>query len=249
MRTALAEQARHAIFVRYSAASGRCVSAASWAPLKVATNARSGFWPWASPVIRSRRTSYHYPLQHLRPRHIPMKVLALCGSLRTQSRSLALLEATSLLAADRMEFRIFKGLGSLPLFNPDIEPLAPPSVQALWDAVDWSDALVIASPEYAHGVTGTLKNALDWLVGRIAFVGRPVAVFNPSHRAEHADASLKEILRTMNAQLIAEACLRIPATGCEWGSTEMAASPEFAQPLHAALSAIRRFPVGATPPG
>ena len=148
-----------------------------------------------------------------------------------------------------MEFSIFGGLGDLPLFNPDIEHIAPSSVHALWEAVNWSDALIIASPEYAHGITGTIKNALDWLVGCIPFVGKPVAVFNPSHRAEHADASLKEVLRTMNANLIAEACLRIPATACELSAKEMASSKEFAEPISSALSSIVRCSFGTEQPG
>lgn len=174
-----------------------------------------------------------------------MRVLALCGSLRKQSRSLALLEATSMLAPSQMEFRIFKGLGDLPLFNPDTEHITPSSVHALWDAVGWSDALIISSPEYAHGVTGTIKNALDWLVGCVSFVAKPVAVFNPSHRAEHADASLKEVLRTMNAYLIPGACLRIPATACELDATEMASLKEFAEPISSALLAIGMQQPGA----
>ncbi|WP_374642770.1 NADPH-dependent FMN reductase [Hydrogenophaga sp.] len=170
-----------------------------------------------------------------------MKVLGLCGSLRKHSRSLALLEATSILASGQIEFRIFNGLGNLPLFNPDIEHVAPSSVHALWEAVNWADTLIIASPEYAHGVTGTIKNALDWLVGYVPFVGKPVAVFNPSHRAEHADESLKETLRTMNACLISEACVRIPSTGSELSANGMASSSEFSNRINSTLVAITRF--------
>ncbi|RZI84245.1 MAG: NAD(P)H-dependent oxidoreductase [Rubrivivax sp.] len=170
-----------------------------------------------------------------------MNILALCGSLRAQSRSLALLEATGLLASGAMAFSIFDQLGALPLFNPDIEACAPAPVHALWHAVTQADAIIIASPEYAHGVTGTIKNTLDWLVGHPPFVDKPVAVFNPSHRAEHADESLRETLRTMSARLIPGACLRIPATGCELGAAEMACSSPFAETLLAALSAIENF--------
>jgi NAD(P)H-dependent FMN reductase len=87
-------------------------------------------------------------------------------------------------------------------------------------------------------VTGTIKNALDWLVGCVGFVDKPVAVFNPSHRAEHADAALRETLSTMNARLVAGACLRIPATGCELSAAEMASSEAFAPQIQAALSAV-----------
>ena len=76
-----------------------------------------------------------------------------------------------------------------------------------------ADAVVIASPEYAHGVTGVLKNALDWMVGNESFVDKPVAVFNASPRAVHADAALREILSTMSARVVGEACIAVPVLG------------------------------------
>lgn len=168
-----------------------------------------------------------------------MKVLALCGSLRRQSRSRALLETCRILAGDAISFTIFDGLGELPLFNPDLEVDAPASVRALWDAVALSDAVVIASPEYAHGVTGTIKNALDWLVGCVPFANMRVAVLNPSHRAQHADEALRETLRTMAARLIPGACLRVPVTACELGAAEMSSNPEFSDLIRGALDAIK----------
>lgn len=167
-----------------------------------------------------------------------MNILALCGSLRAQSRSLALLEATRLLAQGQAEVHVFKGLGGLPLFNPDLEACAPCDVHALWGAVSKADVVLIASPEYAHGVTGTIKNALDWLVGHMPFVHKPVAVFNPSHRAHHADEALRETLRTMNAQLIEGACLRIPATACELDAQSMAINEPYSGLIQRALSAM-----------
>ena len=98
-----------------------------------------------------------------------MRILALCGSLRERSVSAALLRATQALAAEHVEVAIFPALGQLPLFNPDIEVHAPAPVRRFWDAVSAADAILIASPEYAHGVTGTMKYALDWLVGHVPF--------------------------------------------------------------------------------
>lgn len=168
-----------------------------------------------------------------------MRVLALCGSLRKQSRSLALLQAVAILAESEITFSIFHSLGDLPLFNPDLEHDVPASVQVLWQAIDHADAILIASPEYAHGITGTIKNALDWLVGYTPFTGKPVAVFNPSQRAEHADAALKEILTTMNAQLISEACLRIPVTSCQLSPEEIANTDPYSSLISTALAAIK----------
>ena len=167
-----------------------------------------------------------------------MKILALCGSLRARSFSAGLLRAARALAPAGVDFRIFDGLGQLPLFNPDLEPDAPATVSSLWDAVTWADAIVIASPEYAHGLTGTMKNTLDWLVGHIPFAYKPVAVFNPSYQSYHADDALKETLRTMAADLIADACVRIPVIGSRVDPDAIAESAQFAPAIRSALQAV-----------
>lgn len=167
-----------------------------------------------------------------------MNILALSGSLRARSFSAGLLRAAGALAPIGVDFRIFAGHGRLPLFNPDLEPDAPEPVSSLWDAVTWADAIVIASPEYAHGVTGTMKNTLDWLVGHVPFAYKPVAVFNPSYQSHHADEALKETLRTMAADLVADACVRVPVIGSGVDPDGIAASAEFAATIRSALVAI-----------
>ena len=164
-------------------------------------------------------------------------LLALCGSLRTQSWSAALLRATRALAPPDVQINLFDRIGELPLFNPECEADAPAPVHELWNAVAAADAIIIASPEYAHGVTGTIKNALDWLVGCVAFAYKPVAVFNPSFQAQHADAALKETLRTMAATLIDAACVRIPVIGCGLELSAIAADPAFSIAIRSALAA------------
>ena len=139
-----------------------------------------------------------------------MKVLALCGSLRAASMNAALLRATARLAPAGIAVEIFPGMAALPLFNPDLEARLPAPVRHLHDALCDSDALLIASPEYAHGVTAVIKNALDWLVSFPPFVDKPVAIFNASPRSVHADAGLRETLTTMSARLVNDACLALP---------------------------------------
>jgi NAD(P)H-dependent FMN reductase len=170
-----------------------------------------------------------------------MQILGLCGSLRRESRSLVLLQAFAQLAPVDVQFVIHPGLGDLPLFNPDDETNPAPAVRELWRAVAAADAVAVASPEYAHGVTGTIKNALDWLVGCEDFVDMPVALLNPSHRAELADAALREILVTMNTRLIPGACLRIAATACALDAWELARDARYGSDVRAALAAIERF--------
>jgi len=142
-----------------------------------------------------------------------MKVLAFCGSLRRASMNAAMLRASARLAPDGMTIELFDGLGTLPLFNPDLEADMPAAVARMHRTLEASDALLIASPEYAHGVTGVLKNALDWLVSFEGFVHKPVAIFNASPRSVHADAALREILVTMSARLLDDCCLDLPLRG------------------------------------
>jgi chromate reductase len=149
----------------------------------------------------------------------PYRVLCLSGSLRRHSANTALLRAAICLAPASLSLTLYDGLAKLPLFNPDdeIEPLPAP-IQALRQAIADSDALLIACPEYAHGVPGAFKNLLDWLVSALEFPDKPVALLNASAReSEHAQAALREILLTMSARLVPSASVTVPlpGAGCE----------------------------------
>jgi chromate reductase, NAD(P)H dehydrogenase (quinone) len=141
-----------------------------------------------------------------------VRILAISGSLRAVSTNTALLEAARRLAPDDMEIVLYRGLGLLPAFNPDDDrdPLAAQAA-ALRAEIAVSDGLIFACPEYAHGLPGAFKNALDWLVGSTEFPGKPVMLINAAPRAFHAQASLREILGTMSAQLVAEAFVTVKA--------------------------------------
>ncbi len=168
-----------------------------------------------------------------------MRILALSGSLRVASINSALLRATAALAPSMIDVSVSGLVGRLPLFNPDLESTGPlpDAVQALHEEVTAADALLIASPEYAHGVTGAIKNTLDWLVGLPAFVDKPVAVINASPRAHHADAALRETLRTMSARILESASISIPLLGSGLrDEAGMAAAPAVAQALRDMLA-------------
>jgi len=172
-------------------------------------------------------------------RHRGMKILALSGSLRAASINSAVLRAAVRLAPPGTTVSLFKSLGQLPLFNPDLESDVPDVVATFQRTVAQSDALIIASPEYAHGVTGTIKNALDWLVGSEAFAGKPVAVLNTSPRAHHADAALRETLKTMAAVVIEAASVTIPLLGAQLDEASMIDSPSLASAISGSLTALR----------
>ena len=108
-------------------------------------------------------------------------------------------------------------LADVPPFNPDLDTdTAPAGVARFRAALEACDALLICSPEYAHGVSGVLKNALDWVVGSGELMDKPIALINASTRATHAHASLQETLTTMSGRVIEEASVTIPLEGAKW---------------------------------
>ena len=131
------------------------------------------------------------------------RIVALSGSLRAASINTALLREIGARAPDGVSVELFP-IGGLPLFNPDLETDLPDAAAHFRAVISASDALIVASPEYAHGISGVLKNALDWLVGSDGFAGKPVLILNTAPRACHAIAALREILDTMSAQIIDE---------------------------------------------
>jgi chromate reductase, NAD(P)H dehydrogenase (quinone) len=132
-----------------------------------------------------------------------IRIIALSGSLRAASTNTALLYEISEGAPDGFSVDIIP-LGGLPLFNPDLESALPGPVADFRTVVGNADAMIVAGPEYAHGVSGVLKNALDWLVGSEGFAGKPVLILNAAPRACHAIAALREILITMSALIVDE---------------------------------------------
>lgn len=111
-------------------------------------------------------------------------VCGIAGSLRRDSYNRALLRAARDLAPDGMQIRIFDDLAEIPPYNADVESAGdPPPVRALKTAIAEADALLVATPEYNHGVPGVLKNAIDWAsrpAGKSVLVGKPAAVFGAS---------------------------------------------------------------------
>jgi chromate reductase len=130
-----------------------------------------------------------------------VRLFAISGSLRANSSNTSLL----LRLKEFADVDLYDGLAALPHFNPDVEEVAPPpEALDLRDRVGRADAVVISSPEYAHGVPGCLKNALDWLVGGPEMVDKVVALINASPRSTHAQAQLKETISTMSARVVAD---------------------------------------------
>jgi NAD(P)H-dependent FMN reductase len=175
--------------------------------------------------------------------------LAICGSLRCGSSNANVLAAVRLLAAPAVDVAMEPPLDALPFFNPDIEAVTlPPTVAAFRARVAASDALLICSPEYAHGVTGVLKNALDWLVGGIEITDKPIAVLNGQPRATIADTSVRETLRVMGGRVVDAACVGVPLRGRKLDARDIADDAELAGILRSAIGELVQV-VTSPPPG
>src|SRR6478752_7363088 len=97
-----------------------------------------------------------------------IKILAIPGSLRANSSSNLVLKAIKDMMPSGAYVEIFDGVGNLPHF--DDAPDVPELVQAFRKKIKEADAVLICTPEYAFGVPGSLKNALDWTVSSGEFI-------------------------------------------------------------------------------
>ena len=140
-----------------------------------------------------------------RRRAARVTILGVSGSLRAASKNTTVL-------AGLVGVTLFEGLRGLPAFDPDREEADAPLVAHWREAIEGADAVLFCSPEYAHGLPGALKNALDHLVGSGEFSGKPVGVLNISPHSRFAHVQLEEVLRTMDARVIPEACATILPT-------------------------------------
>ena len=144
-----------------------------------------------------------------------MKIFALSGSLRADSSSTKILLCLPGLAASDVAFDFYNNLGDLPHFTPDLDTddAVPLVVSNFRDRIAAADAVVICTPEYIHGVPGSLKNALDWCASSAVLDGKPVAVISvsPSERGgDRAHASLVQTLRVLGARVAPEGMLILP---------------------------------------
>ena len=135
--------------------------------------------------------------------HESMKLLAISGSLREGSLNTRLLRALDGLVGD-VSVTIYDGVGNLPHLNVDFDTEdAPIAIQEFRKQLVEADAVVISSPEYAHGIPGSFKNALDWVVSSGEFVDKPVLLVNvASTGGERAQAQIVQVLKVMTANVV-----------------------------------------------
>lgn len=166
------------------------------------------------------------------------QILAISGSLRAASLNSAVLRVAASLSPQEAHIRIYQGLAHLPHFNPDLEGREAASVLDLRRQLQYADGVLIACPEYAHGLPGTFKNALDWVVASGEFVNKPVALINLFERSTWAPALLKETLSMMTAKVVEPASMTLQLESNKVGEDYIKSDAKIAEALRSSLAAL-----------
>ena len=171
-----------------------------------------------------------------------IKILAISGSLRASSSNTNILRALVKLAPEHTTIEIYEGISNLPHFNPEIDAERELiSVQNWRTHLQAADAVIFCTPEYAHGIPGVLKNALDWIVSSGEFMHKPTAVISASPSpdgGEKANASLVQTLKMMMAIVDPVTILCISAVGAKVNKNGESIDPETAQELQDLLEKL-----------
>ncbi len=139
----------------------------------------------------------------------PVRLLGLSGSIRRQSHCTAVLRTLADSLGGKAEMTLFP-LNDIPPYDPDLDAENTPApATALREAIAGADGLAVISPEYNYGMSGVLKNALDW-ASRPAMKspvrGKPILIMTASPaftggvRAQH---EMRETLAGMMGRVIA----------------------------------------------
>ncbi|RYX81793.1 NADPH-dependent oxidoreductase [bacterium] len=167
-----------------------------------------------------------------------MTLLAISGSLRAASSNSVLLRAAQALAPHGVEVRLYDGMGQLPHFSPDVE--GGEAVAQLKRAVIEANGVLFCTPEYVHGLPGSFKNLLDWLVSDGELWNKPVAVLS-ARKSEFAEPQLREILRTLMAPICEQASIVVPFPTNKISEEEVLKNAELTHAVHTAMLAFVHY--------
>jgi chromate reductase, NAD(P)H dehydrogenase (quinone) len=137
-----------------------------------------------------------------------VRILAICGSLQASSENLRLLRLAATNPPAGVEVLLFDGIRDLPNFNPDLEAGGVPEAVRLWRAaLAGSGGVLIACPEYGHSLPGSLKNAIDWVIGSGELYGKAVAItaaVSARERGRRGLSALRQTLEAVSASIVSE---------------------------------------------
>jgi chromate reductase len=143
------------------------------------------------------------------------RIAAISGSLKTTSVNMSILKSLRSMGKEKYELRIFEGLDLIPYFRQEHDhEHVDDSVTAFRKFLRNADAVIISTPEYAFGVPGVLKNALEWLVSSAELYEKPVATISASPTpmgGDKAHESLRLTLTALGARFIESGMVTIPS--------------------------------------
>ena len=183
--------------------------------------------PRGKPIVRDPAT--------LVPRTM-IKILAIPGSLRPNSSSNKILSAVIAMAPAEVSIEQFDGVGNLPHFNDSDE--VDPRVEEFRTKIKAADAVLICTPEYAFGVPGSLKNALDWTVASGEFIDKPVGLITASSQGEKGHAALLLILTAISSTVVSDATLLISFVRSKLDPEGRIKDPQVSNDLNGVLHAL-----------
>lgn len=131
-----------------------------------------------------------------------IKIMAVSGSLRSSSSATRVLEALQARFEQYGSYFLFKGLAAIPPFDDANE--TPIEVTVWRQHLQEADAVLICSPEYAFGIPGALKNAIDWTVASGELVNKPLALITAATSGEKAHAAWLDVFNALSANITPE---------------------------------------------
>lgn len=171
-------------------------------------------------------------------------ILALSGSLRRASVNSAALRAAAVAAArSGITVTIADVVRELPHFDPDLEQTPPDVVLRFRAECETAGGVLLSVPEYAFGIPGALKNALDWTVGAGSLYRKPITALDvaPPGRGGSVRYALDLVLKALDADVVHRSLLISHADRDASGEI---ASPEIAEELYAIVSELAGRAVG-----
>lgn len=170
-------------------------------------------------------------------------LLALSGSLRTDSANATILRALAAQVPAGVQFVFYENLAAIPPFAPAPDETEPPAaVTDLRRQVAAADGVIVCTPEYAFGIPGALKNALDWTVGTGEFLGKPMGLITASLVGDKAHQALAWVFEALGANVVPGATLLISGVRTKVGAARVTDSA-----TRQALDAVLRALLAAIP--
>ena len=127
-------------------------------------------------------------------------IIAIQGSTRKNATSNQLINAIATLYSEQVSVNVYDKTSTLPHFNPDDDNNSVAGeVTNFRKQLQQAEGILICTPEYAHGVPGSLKNAIDWTVSSADFYNKPTALITASTDGSFGHAAMLEILKAIGS--------------------------------------------------